>query len=149
MHQQYYNNGYWLYLCMNIHCIQYTQLNGNADAFSILPLLSVPTGIPIVLLLEKVESLPNTSKEIAAWTKKDSILSNVLYILWKMAGRQVWMMETSNHTSIENHMFLIAIDAHCKWIEAHPVSTIHFITHNLTSPSNLCTGWTTRSCCDE
>ena len=59
-----------------------TQLNGNADALSRLLLPPVPRDIlipsDIVLLLEKFEFLPITSKEIAAQTEKDSILSKVL-----------------------------------------------------------------------
>ena len=57
--------------------------NGNADAFSRLPL---STTVPItledrVLLIEQLETLPVTAKEISDWTKKDPVLSHVMEYL--------------------------------------------------------------------
>ena len=46
----------------------------------------------------------------------------------------------------QNRMFLIVIDTHFKWIEAHTVSSITSST-TLTLLSNFHTTWTTRNYC--
>ena len=58
-----------------------TKKHANADALSRLPLQEVPKTIPVpaefVLMVEKLQDAPVTSREIANWTRRDSLLSTV------------------------------------------------------------------------
>ena len=75
-------------------------MSGNPDVRSRLPLPSVAN---------KFESLPITSKEIAAWMEN----GRKFYIFWKMAGQQAWMM-SSNHTSITDLSYcFFAVEKSC------------------------------------
>ena len=59
-----------------------TQQHANADAMSRLPLSEVPqkTVVPpeFVLMVEKLDEAPITAAQIAAWTQRDPLLSDVL-----------------------------------------------------------------------
>ena len=59
-----------------------TQLHGNADALSRLPLPDKPTTVPVptelVLLLEHLDDSPVTAQQIQAWTRRDPVLATVL-----------------------------------------------------------------------
>lgn len=62
--------------------------NGNADAFSRLPLPETPryTGFPpeTVFLLDRLANSPVTAKQIKTWTERDPVLSQVKR--WVMQG---------------------------------------------------------------
>ena len=55
--------------------------HANTDALSHLPLLEAPaeTVVPaeLVLMVENMAEVPITVKQIASWTQKDPVMSNV------------------------------------------------------------------------
>ena len=59
-----------------------TEVRGNADALSRLPLLEAPaqTQIPpeLVFLMDHLNESPVTAEHICAWTRRDPSLSSVL-----------------------------------------------------------------------
>ena len=58
-----------------------TQKHGNADAMSRLPLVDKPINVPVhqelFLLIESLQNLLFTNKDIREWTRKDPLLSIV------------------------------------------------------------------------
>ena len=64
-----------------------TTKHSNADAMSRLPLPNTPAKTPVpaelVLMIEKLDEAPISSKQISSWTQKDPLLSKVLqYIMF-------------------------------------------------------------------
>ena len=62
-----------------------TSKHSNADTMSRLPLPNQPSSTPVppelVLLIENLDQAPITANQIAAWTKRDPVLSKVMQYL--------------------------------------------------------------------
>ena len=126
--------------------------NANADALSRLPLPSLPPVVPtpedIILIISAIEESPVCASDIRWWMAKDPILSKVLCYVTRgwlhlvtevemhqnnppLAPIYSWQWPANPWSRLHvdfagpfiGRMFLIIIDAHSKWIDAHMMSS--------------------------